>query len=609
MAEKAAPNGTDKKEYERKPKQTEFFDDDGNKITKNAWKKLQKKKAAEAKAAAKAAKASKGPKKVNESNLSPNQYFELRTAMVAAEEEKGNHAYPHKFEVSQSIPQFLKTYNGLKPSEEMNNVAVSVAGRVMGMRAMSKNLRFYDVQADGASVQIVANAKAFQMKGKGNPKQAFLAEHQNIRRGDIIGATGYPGKTKAGELSVFATNTTLLSPCLRMLPSNVHGHGITSQETRYRQRYLDLILRDKTRQIFYTRAKIIAYVRRFLDSRGFLEVETPMLNQMAGGAAAKPFKTWHNDLGIPMFLRIAPELYLKELIVGGLDRVYEIGRQFRNEGIDMTHNPEFTTCEFYCAYWDYNDLMDVTEEMVSGLVHSLFGSYKVKYTRPPSHSSSETVDSGEAKEGEVIEIDFQPPWPRYSMVEELEKRGKFKIPRPLDSDECAAFLKAKCEELEVECPPPETSARLLDKLVGHFIEDTVISPVFITEHPVVMSPLAKYHRSKPEVTERFELFVAGSELCNAYTELNNPKVQRERFVAQVADKDKGDDEAMGYDKDFCTALEYALPPTGGWGLGIDRLTMFLTDSNQIKEVLLFPQMKPSDDEVMKHRKALKEDGL
>merc|ERR1719361_2291942 len=409
MADQSAPNGSPSKaEYQRKPKQTEFEDDDGNKITKNAWKKLQKKKKAEQRAAVKAAKAAQNPQKVNESNLSPNQYFELRTAMVAAEEVKGKHAYPHKFQVSQSIPQYLKTYTNLQVGEEMNNVTVSLAGRVMGMRAMSKNLRFYDGQADGASVQFVANAKAFVYKGSGDRKQAFLDQHQNIRRGDIVGCTGYPGKTKAGELSIFATDTLLLSPCLRMLPSNTAekgAQGLTSQETRYRQRYLDLILRDKTRQIFYTRAKIIAYVRRFLDSRGFLEVETPMLNQMAGGAAAKPFRTWHNDLGIPMYLRIAPELYLKELIVGGLDRVYEIGRLFRNEGIDMTHNPEFTTCEFYCAYWDYNDLMDITEEMISGLVYSLFGSYKVKYTRPSSHGGQSSDE--EKSEGEVIEIDFQ----------------------------------------------------------------------------------------------------------------------------------------------------------------------------------------------------------
>jgi len=283
-------------------------------------------------------------------------------------------------------------------------------------------------------------------------------------------------------------------------------------------------------------------------------------------------------LGIPMFLRIAPELYLKELVVGGLDRVYEIGRQFRNEGIDMTHNPEFTTCEFYAAYWDYTDLMDITEQMVSGMVLSLTGGYAVKYNN---------------SDGEQIEIDFTPPWPRYSMLEELEKRGKFAIPRPLSGEQCRAFLVEKCASLSVECPPPQTTARLLDKLVGALIEETVISPVFITEHPTIMSPLAKYHRSKAEVTERFELFVAGSELCNAYTELNDPKVQRERFQAQSKDKDAGDEEAMGYDEGFCTALEYALPPTGGWGLGIDRLTMFLTDSNQIKEVLLFPQMKPS----------------
>eukprot|EP01084_Bolivina_argentea_P130890 231068_1 len=575
-----------KKEYERKPKQTEWFDDEGNKISKSAWKKLQKKKASAARQAAKKPKT----QKVNESTLSPNQYFELRSKMVSDEEAKGNTTYPHKFNVTTSIPQTVASYKELQPNEQLNKKSLSVAGRVMHMRAMSKNLRFYDIQADGASIQVVANKN--DCKDQAN----FLSQHRNIRRGDLIGCTGYPGKTKAGELSVFAHDTVLLSPCLRMLPvSDSHGHGITHQETRYRQRYLDLILRNKTREIFCTRAKIIAYVRRFLDSRGFLEVETPILNQMAGGAAAKPFATFHNELGIPMFLRIAPELYLKMLIVGGLDRVYEIGRQFRNEGIDMTHNPEFTTCEFYCAYWDYNDLMSVTEEMVSGLVYSLKGSYKVKYTQ-----------TTEEKGDEEIEIDFTPPWPRYSMLEELEKRGKFKIPRPLTSDECSAFLIGKCDELNVDCPPPQTTARLLDKLTGFFIEDAIVSPAFITEQPEVMSPLAKYHRSKAEVTERFELFVAGKELCNAYTELNNPRVQRERFVAQSGAKAKGDEEAMEYDRDFCTALEYGLPPTGGWGLGIDRLCMFLTNSNQIKEVLLFPQMKPTDDEILKRRKNAEE---
>jgi len=316
-----------------------------------------------------------------------------------------------------------------------------------------------------------------------------------------------------------------------------------------------------------------------------------MLNQIPGGAAAKPFKTCHNDLNLPMFLRIAPELYLKMLVIGGLDRVYEIGRQFRNEGIDMTHNPEFTTCEFYCAYWDYEDLMNKTEEMLSGLVYSILGTYQFEYHQRENE--------------EPLKVDFKPPWPRLNMLDELEKRGNLKIPRPLTSDKCNNYLKQKCDEFEIDCPLPHTTTRLLDRLVGHFIEPHLISPTFITCHPQIMSPLAKYHRSLPEVTERFELFVCGKELCNAYTELNNPKVQRELFIEQVKDQDAGDDEAMRYDKDFCLAVEYGLPPTAGWGLGIDRLTMFLTDSNQIKEVLLFPQMKPTDEDIKKKLEEIK----
>jgi len=283
-----------------------------------------------------------------------------------------------------------------------------------------------------------------------------------------------------------------------------------------------------------------------------------------------------------MYLRIAPELYLKMLVVGGLDRVYEIGRQFRNEGIDMTHNPEFTTCEFYWAYKDYNDLMEQTELMISEMVKSIKGTYKVVYH-----------DGPDSKE---MEVDFTPPWKRFPMLATVEERGNFKIPRPLESEECNDFLKKKCAELEVECSPPQTTARLLDKLVEHFIESQIVNPAFITCHPTIMSPLAKYHRDDPELTERFELFVCGRELCNAYTELNNPVVQRERFTRQISDITAGDDEAMEHDEDFCVALEYGLPPTAGWGMGIDRLTMFLTDSAQIKEVLLFPQMKPLNQE-------------
>ncbi|XP_057543621.1 lysine--tRNA ligase, cytoplasmic-like isoform X2 [Amaranthus tricolor] len=536
---------------------------------------------------------------VDDQDMDPTQYFENRVKSLAAQKAAGINPYPHKFFVTLSITEYIEKYGVLNNGDHLEDVQVSLAGRIMSKRASSSKLFFYDLHGGGAKVQVMADARTSELD-----EAEFSKFHDSVKRGDIVGVIGFPGKTKRGELSIFPKSFVVLSHCLHMMPRqkpttdnanvkkgevwvpgstrNPELYVLKDQETRYRQRYLDLMLNGEVREIFKTRSKVISYIRRFLDNLDFIEVETPMMNMIPGGAAARPFVTYHNDLNMKLYMRIAPELYLKELVVGGLDRVYEIGKQFRNEGIDLTHNPEFTTCEFYMAFADYNDIMELTEKMLSGMVKELTGGYVIKY-----HANG--LDK------EPIEIDFTPPFRRIDMIEELEKMANLSIPKDLAGEEANKYLIEACVKYDVKCPPPQTTTRLLDKLVGHFLEETCVNPAFIINHPEIMSPLAKWHRSKPGLTERFELFVNKHELCNAYTELNDPMVQRQRFAEQLKDRQSGDDEAMALDETFCTALEYGLPPTGGWGLGIDRLAMLLTDSQNIKEVLLFPAMKPQDE--------------
>ena len=446
--------------------------------------------------------------------------------------------------------------------EALENKDVVLAGRIMAKREMGKAI-FVDIVDDKGRLQLYIRKDDVGEQGFNDVKKGDI--------GDIIGVSGFVFKTRMGEISVHCKTISLLAKSLRPLPEKYHG--LTNQELKYRRRYLDLIMNPETRRTFELRSAFIKHIRSFLDDRGYMEVETPVLNTVSGGAAARPFITHHNTLGLDMYLRIATELHLKRLTVGGIERVYEIGRIFRNEGISTKHNPEFTTVELYEAYADYNDMMDLVEELLSSAALKLLGAYQLEW--------------------QGTSLDLSPGWPRVTMagaVKEYTGIDFMSLKSTEDAVAAAAGAGVKLQEGK------EASwGELLYEVFDQHVEDKLIQPVFITDHPVEVSPLAKRKTSDPRLTDRFELFICSNEMANAFSELNDPIDQNQRFQRQAALRKAGDEEASMMDEDFINALEYGMPPTGGMGIGVDRCVMMLTNNSSIRDVLFFPTMKPNPD--------------
>lgn len=475
--------------------------------------------------------------------------------------EKGINAFAYSFDVDSYSSQIKNNY------EKYEGKDVKIAGRIMAIRRMGKAL-FASIQDHHGRIQIYVR--------KDDVGESFDI-FKLLDIGDIIGVSGYVFKTKTGEISVHAKSFELLSKSIRPIPiakEQIDENGnkvvfdqFADKEMRYRQRYVDLIVNPDVKEVFVQRSKIVSEIRRFLDANGLLEVETPILQPLYGGASARPFVTHHNALDVDLYLRIADELYLKRLIVGGFDGVYEISKDFRNEGMDRTHNPEFTMLELYVAYKDYYWMMEFVENMVATLSENVFGTREFEI--------------------EGRKVSFNPPWQRISMVDELKTKVGVDV-LAASSDDLKKILKSKNVEME----GGESKGKLIDLLFEATIQPNLIQPTFVMDYPVELSPLAKKHRSREGLVERFEGFVLGREICNAFSELNDPIDQRQRFEEQAKMREEGDDEAHQIDEDFIRALEYGMPPTAGLGIGIDRLVMLLTNQSSIRDVLLFPQMRP-----------------
>jgi lysyl-tRNA synthetase class 2 len=456
------------------------------------------------------------------------------------------------------------------PSGEEVEIEVAIAGRIMARRVFGK-LAFFTLQDETGAIQLYLEKKRIQENMGSQDAEAFEHLKQLTDAGDILGAKGTIKRTEKGELSVYVQEYTMLTKSLLPLPDK--WHGLTDVAKRYRQRYVDLIVNPEVRDAFRKRALVTAGMRRYLDQRGFIEIETPVLNSEAGGADARPFVTYHNTLEMELYLRIATELHLKRLIVGGFEKVFELGRIFRNEGISTRHNPEFTSIEVYQAYADYSDMMDLTEALITTVTQEVLGSLKITY--------------------QDQEIDLTPPWRRVTMHDVVKEKSGLDFTQFATVEEAKAAAKqAGLHDID-KC---ESIGRVLNEAFEQTVEETLIQPTFILDYPVEISPLAKPHRSKHGLVERFELFIVGRETANSFSELTDPLDQRDRLDAQAKRKAAGDLEAQGVDEDFLTALEYGMPPTGGLGIGIDRLVMLLTNSPSIRDVIAFPLLKPEKGE-------------